>query len=370
MKKKIVMLTSVHNATDDRIFYKQARSLSQAGYEVVIIGQHPEDTVIEGVKIVALKKPKNRLRRILFSTITVFKLALKEKANLYHFHDPELIPIGIILKLLKKKVIYDVHEDYSEQILSKNYISSWCRKFISFLFNALEKLFCCFFDGIVIAHDYLKTKFKHSLKISARNYPIIGKKIEKNDLSIEKDEKTVVIYAGGLTKIRGITEIVKAFELIKTDNVELWLFGEFYPEDYREEIKKTKGFERTKWKGMVSFEEIFSYYKKADIGIVCLSPIPNYIKATPNKLFEYMLSGLAVIASNFPLWKEIVEGNRCGITVDPLNPEEIAHAIEYLANKPELRRQMGENGKRAVFEKYNWENESKKLVNLYKEILT
>jgi len=109
---------------------------------------------------------------------------------------------------------------------------------------------------------------------------------------------------------------------------------------------------------------------KLRVGLVLFYPEPNQINSQPNKLFEYMSAEIPIVASNFPLWKEIVEGNQCGICVDPLNPEEIARAIEYLITHPDEAQRMGENGRKAVIEKYNWESESKKLIELYRKILS
>jgi glycosyltransferase involved in cell wall biosynthesis len=104
-------------------------------------------------------------------------------------------------------------------------------------------------------------------------------------------------------------------------------------------------------------------------GIVTFHPLPNHIDAQPNKMFEYMSAGLPIITSNFPLWKEIVEGNSCGICVNPLDPEEIGKAIEYIISHSNEAEKMGQNGKKAVLEKYNWQVEEKKLFEVYEELL-
>ena len=121
--------------------------------------------------------------------------------------------------------------------------------------------------------------------------------------------------------------------------------------------------------GPVLHEKVSELLAQARVGVATLHPDPNYLGSLPTKLFEYMAAGLPVVASNFPLWKEIVEGNKCGLTVNPLDPEEIAHAIEYLINHPDEARRMGENGRQAVLEKYNWETEGKKLLALYEKLL-
>ena len=104
---------------------------------------------------------------------------------------------------------------------------------------------------------------------------------------------------------------------------------------------------------------------QSKIGIVTLHPKENYLESLPIKMFEYMHAGIPVIASNFPLWQEILTENKCGICVDPFNLDQIAEAIKYLLNNEEDARIMGINGREAVTKKYNWENEVKKLENIY-----
>ncbi len=368
---KICHITTVHSPFDVRIFHKECKTLAKAGYEVYLIAQHDKEEIIDKVHIIPLPKVRNRLERMLFLTIEAFKGALKLKADIYHFHDPELIPIGVLLKIFsKKKVIYDVHEDVPKQIMSKYWIPKKLRGVISFLVNLVEKVFSIAFDVIITATDDILKNFSfHRNAISIKNYPIL-----LNFLDIRREEKGDkvfnLIYVGGLAKIRGISEIVRALEYVDSDkNFRLILCGSFSSIEYEKEVRSLKGFGKTEYLGFVKHEKIPVILKSVDAGIVCLHPIINYISSLPIKLFEYMAAGLPVIASNFPLWKEIVEGNNCGICVDPLNPKEIADAIKYLIERPEERKRMGENGRRAVLERYNWEKESEKLLRLYKELL-
>jgi glycosyltransferase involved in cell wall biosynthesis len=369
MLSKICMLSTVHKALDDRIF-KEAKTLAQAGYEVVLIAQHDRDEMVDGVKIVALPKPRNRFARIFGLTWRAFHLSLRERADIYHFHDPELLPIGVLLKIFTRaKVIYDVHEDVPEQILTKHWIPCLLRRPLAGVFNAFEKLMAQVLDAVVVATEGIAEKFAHLNPIVIHNYPDLGMLPNPSTRRGEGKEK-VLVYVGGISKIRGAVEMVRALEHLNSAwDVRLDLIGKFESPELEQELRGLPGYRRVRFLGWMPPERVYTHLANADVGLVCLHPEPRFMVAWPVKLFEYMAAGLPVVASNFLLWKEIVEGNRCGITVDPLDPKAIAQAIEYLLTHPEEARQMGENGRQAVEEKYNWKKEAEKLLALYKELV-
>lgn len=123
-----------------------------------------------------------------------------------------------------------------------------------------------------------------------------------------------------------------------------------------------------KYIGKINRKEVNELYGKARAGIVIYQPAANHIESQPIKMFEFMAAGLPVVASNFPLWREIIEGNKCGLSVDPQNAEAVRNACMELLNNPENAQVMGRNGKKAVDAKYNWTNEEKKLLELYESI--
>jgi glycosyltransferase involved in cell wall biosynthesis len=372
MTNKIVHITSVHSPSDVRIFHKEAKTLAHAGFNVTLIAQHNLNETIDEIEILALPKAKDRIHRMLELPLKGFILAFKQKADIYHFHDPELLLVGILLKLIKgKKVIYDVHENYSKQMLSKLYLGKSIGKGIGLLVKIIEYFSSKSFDAIITATDDILKNFSHHKRaLSVKNFPIASNFSTKGKNENSERELFSLIYIGGLERIRGLSQMIKALELFNSDaQLQLTLCGDFYPSDYEDKLRSLKGFKKVEYLGWVEADRIPSLLEKHDAGIVCFLPEPNHISAMPNKIFEYMAAGLPVIASNFPLWKEIVEGNRCGICVDPLNPEEIAGGIKYLMDHPGLREEMGENGRRAVVERYNWEKEGKKLLDLYAQLL-
>jgi glycosyltransferase involved in cell wall biosynthesis len=363
-------MTTVHSPYDIRIFHKQAKTLVKAGYDVVLIAQNDKDEVVNGVKIIALPKTSNRLTRIFLFTWRAFYLALRIRPNIYHFHDPELLHIGLLLKLLTRaKVVYDVHEDVPQQILNKHWIPPFLRWLTAWIFNRWEKFAARHLNAVVVATEGIADTFRKVRPIIIHNFPDLSMLPHSSPASIKVKEKRIV-YIGGISKIRGATEMVHSLEYLKhIDGVRLDLIGRFEPLELRRELKRITGCQSVCFHGLLPWRKAWKIAKTAILGIILFHPVPNHERSLPNKLFEYMAVGIPVIASNFPLWKEIVEGNNCGLCVNPMNPKEIARAIEQLLMHPEESRRMGENGRRAVEEKYNWEREEKKLVKLYEELL-
>ncbi len=369
---KVCILTSVHSSFDDRIFHKEAKTLVKAGYKVVLIAQHTKEEIVDGVRIIPLSKPRNRFERMTKVMWKLFMSALGEKADIYHFHDPELIPIGLSLKLFDKKVIYDVHEHYPNSILDRYWIPRSLRKAISKLFNLFENLFVPFFDYIIYTTPIVGERYKE-LKVRRErieNYPLI--ELSEN---FKKNSQKYIIYLGGMTEVRGIAELIEGFGIVaeKYPDWELYLVGSAKPPSFSKKIEKLifklnieKNVKLIPW---VPYEEKERFSSQASIGIVTYLPYANNISCLPNKLFDYMLVGLPVVASDFPLYKEIVDGNRCGLTVDPSSPKEIARAIKYLIEHTKEGRKMGENGRKAILRKYNWKRESRKLLEIYGGVL-
>ena len=367
-KYKVVHMTSAHGAFDDRIFHKEVKSLANTGYKVALIAPHDKKESIGNIEIVPIRKAKNRFERMTISTLKVLYLALKEKADIYHFHDPELIPTGFIIKFLTgRKVIYDVHEDYKQKMLSYEWINKRYRKFVSIILDMLEKKFSTYFDYVITADSYVQSRFRRRKVEIIANYPPLsfsaGLECTRNNTTFK------LIYVGGISEDRGIVMIIESLKYLKNKNINFEVFGNT---DNPMLLNLLNNTEKVKYFGVVPWQEVSKHLANADVGLVLLQPVPAYFYCPGEnivKLFEYMSVGLPIIISNFPKLKKLILDIGCGIPVDPTNPEEIAKAIEYLIEHPEEVKQMGENGRKAVLEKYNWEHEEKKLLRIYDELL-
>jgi glycosyltransferase involved in cell wall biosynthesis len=364
---KIAHLTSAHPRHDTRIFIKQCRSLAEHGHEVTLVvadgaGAGRDD----GVRIVDVGRLPGRVNRMLRTTQRVLAAARALDADVYQLHDPELIPAGLRLKRLGRKVVFDAHEDVPAQLLGKPYLGHVSSQMLSRSFSAYERYACRRFDGIIAATPFIRDKFLriNPATVDVNNFPLLREFSAPADWSGKAAE---VCYVGNISAIRGIRELVRACALLRSP-ARLALAGAFADPALETEVAGYPGWGRVDAHGHLDRAGVQRIMARAVAGLVTLHPLPNYLDALPVKMFEYMAAGIPVIASSFPLWRAIVEGSGCGICVAPGDPLAIAAAIDHFVLHPELARRMGENGRRAVVDKYNWQPESRKLVDFYAQL--
>ena len=368
---KVCILTSVHKALDVRIFHKQALSISKNGYDVVLIGQHEKHETIDSIRIIPVGKPQSRLLRML-GTLRLLLLGLREDADIYHFHDPELIPAGLMLKLLGKKVIYDAHEDYGASILSKNWIPGFTRRLVAGAMNCVEGLSSRLFDAVIAVDSSIAGKFRGNVTIVA-NHPhenlLDSVKSNSEQVNARQNKVFTCIYAGGLGRDRGVCEMVKALEHIDFP-VKLVLLGEFENEEIRNEVEALPGFSKVDYRGIRPWSEVIKITLSCDAGLIMFQPTPAHMNISTgnNKFFEYMMAGIPVVSADLPGLRRMIEENNCGMTVDSTRPLQIAKVIEYLYRNRDIARKMGKNGRKAFLEKYNWESQETKLLYLYEHL--
>ncbi|WP_367606880.1 glycosyltransferase family 4 protein [Legionella sp. W05-934-2] len=356
MKKKVVHITTVHNAQDARIFFRQCCSLAKH-FDTHLIAPAKQDFELDGVNIHAIGENRGRLHRVLVKQIRALWTAFRIKADLYHFHDPELILTGLCLKLLGRKVIYDVHEDVPKDILLKTHIPTVLRRPLALMANFMENLAAKYCDAIITVTPDIARRFPPHKTVLVRNYPfqILPAATYQAYLAREID----LIYIGSITLNRGLTQMTTAAKEINKNFV---MIGNASPTLISEYLQADKYVKHIPW---MPSNQLLTNLANSKVGLVVLHPTPTFLTSYPLKLFEYMAAGIPVIAANFPEWEEIINRYQCGLVVDPLDEEAIKQAMLYLLNNPEKAYQMGQNGLKAVMGELNWEREFRALLSVY-----
>jgi len=365
----ITHITSVHERYDARIFLKECRSLAQRGHTVtLLVADGREVETRDGVRIESVRKIRSRLARMGLSTFLLLFRARALNAEIYHLHDPELIPLGLLLKLGGAKVVFDAHEDLPKQILSKPYIPGLLRRPLAALTAVFLRCTLVWMDGLVAVTSAVKESLRpaRSRCEIINNYPIQG---ELDAGTRHPNPERAVCYLGGITRIRGLIELVQAMALLPED-VRLKLAGAMDEPGIEKVLKELPGWRHVDYLGLVSRSAMGEVMANCVGGVVTYLPEPNHLEAQPNKLFEYMSAGLPVIGSDFPLWRAILNEGPCGLCVDPQDPRAIADAIVVLLSQPDMVSTMGWNGQRAVRERFNWEMEAINLGAFYDSLLT
>jgi glycosyltransferase involved in cell wall biosynthesis len=366
---RVVHMTSAHGPFDIRIFHKECRTLAAAGYDVHVIARGADNAVHDGITFWGWSDsgPEPRLERMTSTVARVYRRARALRARLYHFHDPDLMPVGLLLARDGACVVYDVHEDLAAAVLDKPWISSRLRPPIAWLVRMLEPAAADRLCAVIAATPAIEERFSGCGRcevVTVNNYPHV-REFGRLERSVSTTE-AVVCYVGTITTLRGIEVILAAVEQA---GAQLLLAGTFDPPSLFDRVRALPGWSRVEYVGMADRAEVADVLRRATIGVHVLQPGANHFRAQPTKLFEYMSAALPVIVSDFPYWRDIVEGSACGICVDPTRPDAVAGAIRWLATHPDEARQMGENGRRAVRTRYSWEAEGEILVGLYRRVL-
>lgn len=359
----ICHFSSAHQAGDIRIVRKEAVSAASAGHQVsvAIRGDVPVDCAI--VRHVPLRAPRGgRLGRFAMMGWRAYRAALREQADIYQFHDPDLLPYALMLRAAGRSVIYDVHEDVPRDILSKEWIPAILRRPVAALFERFENFAVRRMTAVVAATPFIGERFRelNATTITVNNYPFLS------ELAPAADEpgsaRVGFCYVGGISSIRGASEMIDACAMAGQP---LAMAGPIETTELKRKLEMRPGWKDVDYMGVLARADVAALLARSLAGLVLFHPEPNHVNAQPNKLFEYMSAGLPVIASDFPLWRAIIEEHDCGLCVDPLDPQAIGRAMLALATDQQRARRMGINGRRAVLARFNWEREQRVLLELY-----
>jgi glycosyltransferase involved in cell wall biosynthesis len=368
-RRRVCILTSVHAARDTRVFHKEARALAAAGYQVSLIAQDDADACLDGVAIHALPISAARWRRP-YLWWTILLRALRARADVYHIHDPELIPLALLLQTLSRRpVIYDAHEYYGDEVRTRLWIPAHLRNIAGWVTDRIEKAAARRLAAVVTVNQHMNARFLRvqPRSVAVHNYP----PAEYFGEPMAGERGPLVVYVGVLTCDRGIETIYGTGRILKArfPALRIALAGSI---DWSG-VSATVPRDEAAWRehagvdflGMVPQREVPALLGSAIVGWIPFLATPNNVRSTPNKLLEYMAAGLPVVASDFGYMRAIVGEAQCGRLAADGAPAAHAGQIAWILEHPREAEIMGANGREAVLARYSWASEGKKLVDLY-----
>jgi glycosyltransferase involved in cell wall biosynthesis len=372
---RVCHISTVHHLGDVRVFYRECCSLTEAGYEVHLIIQAEKPFIKERVHIHPVWSVKSRILRMLFMPWVAMIKALRTKASVYHYHDPELILMGFVLRwIFGKKVVFDIHESVARQVISKPWLPKWSRKPIAIFYKFIERIFI---PGqvLVLASQYSTSDYP-SASYLVRNYPLISKDLLR--LVNERKRHTdvpLLVYVGSVAIIRGAMVYVELASKLAERGYDfrMEIIGQYSEElgrELRARIEELQLQEKVLLRGRLDWMDAMRFVSQATIGMCLLLPVPNYKASLATKILEYMVLGTPVLASDFDCWRDFVEGERAGMMADPTKIDEVVSVCEQMLSKPDELAAMGKRGMEAVRLKYNWSTEFKELLRCYNDLLS
>lgn len=372
---KVCHFASVHTIKDTRVFYRECRSLAKV-YDVTLIGIGNFSGQKNGVNIIGIPKPKSRFHRLLFTTCMVFFKALKINARVYHIHDAELLPFGIILSMLGKKVIYDIHENTYEDILHKPWIPGPIKFVISRIYKLLECISSYFMHFIIVV-----AKPELAAKFCKRNYTIIQNFADTEELKPYRVENRSSISENRLLYMGTIQDMYYNFNILADaivillkENISIKLHVVGYAKNYLDkEWQLHPQYSILKdyihFAGHQSPTYAYDISQRCKIGI-CLKNQPEDILVShERKFFEYMALGLPFICCDSLIYKEALHTFNCGMAVNLKDAYSIAQAIKQILNEPKLLENMTTEAINASRQLYNWHSQEKILLELYQRMI-
>jgi len=367
---RIVHLTAVHHPLDTRIAYHECRSAAEAGHEVILVHLGPSPTVDLGFRFFSAGPAfGSRFERMTQGQNLVWKAALSFFPDVLHIHDPELLPAAAWHASRGKQVVMDVHENIPEQIAQKPWLPG--AGLFGKVYGALEGGLLSNMHLVLAEDSYWRRYIGQG-----RSTTVVRNFVRTTDFEpFAKTERAgyKLLYIGRLLEDRGaITMIEMAAELRKRGlpiTLQLIGPGEF---GFREALLSHPAAQQ--YPGMLSvfdrlpLEEAYAQSRDAAIGLAVLHPTGNYSESYPTKMFEYMACGLPVLASDFPLYRSVVESSGAGRCANPTNWFAMADVVQQMLADAEGLHQMGVNGMQAVANHYAWNGEAAKLMALYSQI--
>jgi len=365
MTARMAVVTTAHPWGDPRVFERELATCLAWGVPVhvfVPLAAPPERSGWSAdprLTVHALPVPTRRLGRFLLA-LGVWRQVLRHGPfRLVHFHDPELVPAMAILAVLSPGTytLFDIHEDLALQMASKRYLPPWARLPAARLTAFMLRMAGSLFSGFAPATEAIARHWPPAQTRVVHNYP---KALFTAALTPPDPHR--VLYVGGLSQERGILNALQALAAARRQRplLRLELVGWIMDGDTGRAIRAAVAEGWCLHIPYLAPEALARHAAGAGIGLVTLLPRPNYLESLPTKLFEYMAMGIPVLASDFPLWRVLVEGSGSGRVTAP-HPEALAAALVQMCSDPQALGRHAQAGREAYRDRYRWEVEAGNL---------
>ena len=368
----IIHMTTVHPRDDSRILHKEIRTLARkTGETVAMFVQDGEGDAVDERNhciIIDTGPALPRLKRMTLGAWRMIRAVRTAQPKLVIFHDPELIPWAPLLQLAGIKVIYDVHENYPGQIGRNPRLPKVLRPALSRITWLIERIYSRIFTGIIAVDPTVAAPFPQHKTVVVRNYPIVSELLSPTPRKMTERPKHFS-YVGTISEDRNLLAMTECVHALGDPEARLRLAGNFVVPGLEEQVRATPAWQSVIYEGWLSREGVRDLLAETRAGLLLIKPIAHEMTGMPIKMCEYMAAGIPLIASNFPLWKEIIEGAGAGLTVDPLDKAAITEAMRWIIENPEEATIMGQRGRQAVLEKYNWDNQEGELLRIVQQSL-
>ncbi|HKV03877.1 MAG TPA: glycosyltransferase [Candidatus Acidoferrales bacterium] len=369
----ICHFTTAHTTLKSRSFHREFLPLAAGGIGVRYVAPMAAPARRDGVDFISLPQPENRLRRI-FGPVTLLEKLLRQRASLYHFQDPQLLPLAFLLKLVfRRRVVYDAYEDFPSMAASSPRIPRVLRRAAAKIVAAVEKLAARSFDGIVTADPFTLRRLAHA----GRNKKLVFYNFPNLDFFPHPPPRAKhfdVVYRGGISHRAGTFVLLDAVRLLSTraKPPRLLLIGYFdgpaAEREVRERIRALGLESSVEIRGRLDHEDMAEALGDARIGVCPLQPVPKFLLNIPVKIFEYWACGLPVIASDLPPVRPFIRNSQAAFLFRPESSTELARSIAWLLNRPRWAARMGAYGREFVVRRFNNQGEVHRLRNFCERI--